>query len=68
MVRNIRNMFQRADLTEQEMQTLHGIVHELVTYRRRKGEENRDHLPCSIAATLRRFLSRRLREARPVAS
>jgi len=33
MVRNIRNMFQRANLTGQEIQTLHGIVHELVTYR-----------------------------------
>ena len=40
MVRNIRNMFERAELTLQEVRTLHGIVHELVTYRRRKGEEN----------------------------
>jgi len=39
MVRNIRNMFERADLTLQEVRTLHGIVHELVTYRRRKGGE-----------------------------
>lgn len=38
MVRNIRNMFQRAHLTGQEVQTLHGIVHELVTYRHKKGE------------------------------
>ena len=38
MVRNIRNMFERADLTGQEVRTLHGIVHELVTFRRRKGE------------------------------
>ncbi|MGE5476446.1 MAG: RNA methyltransferase [Bacteroidales bacterium] len=38
MVRNIRNMFQRANLTNQEVQTLHGIVHELVTYRHRKAE------------------------------
>ncbi len=37
MVRNIRNMFQRTALTGQEVQTLHGIVHELVTYRHRKG-------------------------------
>ena len=29
MVRNIRNIFQRADLTEQEIRTLHGIVKEL---------------------------------------
>ncbi|MGE5546151.1 MAG: RNA methyltransferase [Solirubrobacterales bacterium] len=40
MVRNIRNMFQRAHLTGQEVQTLHGIVHELVTYRHKKGEGN----------------------------
>lgn len=40
MVRNIRNMFERADLTLQEVQTLHGIVHELVTYRRRKAAED----------------------------
>lgn len=38
MVRNIRNMFQRANLTGQEIQTLHGIVHELVTYRHLKGQ------------------------------
>ena len=38
MVRNIRNMFQRANLTGQEVQTLHGIVHELVTYRKSKGQ------------------------------
>jgi tRNA/rRNA methyltransferase len=38
MVRNIRNLFQRARLTGQEVQTLHGIVHELVTYRIRKGQ------------------------------
>jgi tRNA/rRNA methyltransferase len=37
MVINIRNMFARADLTLQEVRTLHGIVHELVTYRGRKG-------------------------------
>ncbi len=37
MVRNIRNLFQRARLTGQEIQTLHGIVHELVTWRGKKG-------------------------------
>jgi tRNA/rRNA methyltransferase len=37
MVRNIRNMFERADLTAQEVRTLHGIVHELVTHRHKKG-------------------------------
>jgi tRNA/rRNA methyltransferase len=29
MVINIRNMFQRAELTEQEIRTLHGIIKEL---------------------------------------
>jgi tRNA/rRNA methyltransferase len=38
MVRNIRNAFQRAALTGQEIQTLHGVVHELVTFRQRKAE------------------------------
>jgi len=38
MVRNIRNMFQRAALTGQEIQTLHGMVHEMVTWRGRKSE------------------------------
>jgi tRNA/rRNA methyltransferase len=37
MVRNIRNLFQRAELTEQEIQTLHGIVKELSTMRVRRG-------------------------------
>jgi tRNA/rRNA methyltransferase len=41
MMRNIRNMFERADLTLQEVRTLHGIVHELVTYRHKKEEEGR---------------------------
>lgn len=40
MIRNIRNLFQRANLTGQEVQTLHGIVHELVTYRHRQGEKS----------------------------
>jgi tRNA/rRNA methyltransferase len=33
MVRTIRNLFQRAELTEQEIRTLHGIVKELKTRR-----------------------------------
>lgn len=40
MVRNIRNMFGRANLTGQEVQTLHGMVHELVTYRHRRAVES----------------------------
>ena len=31
MVRNLRNMFQRADLTEQEVRTLHGMIKEFRT-------------------------------------
>lgn len=38
MVRNIRNLFQRAHLTEQEIRTLHGVVTELVTLRRRRAD------------------------------
>jgi tRNA/rRNA methyltransferase len=40
MIRNIRNLFQRAELTEQEIRTLHGIVKELAherVRRRRRG-------------------------------
>ncbi|WP_142848283.1 RNA methyltransferase [Telmatospirillum sp. J64-1] len=37
MVRNIRNMFQRAGLTTQEVRTLHGVVTELVTLRDEHG-------------------------------
>ncbi|HEX2581256.1 MAG TPA: RNA methyltransferase [Dongiaceae bacterium] len=33
MVRNLRNMWQRAQLTEQEIRTLHGVVKELTTLR-----------------------------------
>jgi len=33
MVRNIRNIFLRADLTKQEIKTLHGIVKDLATLR-----------------------------------
>ena len=42
MVRNIRNIFQRADLTEQEVRTLHGIVSGLIRRHERKsiGESN----------------------------
>lgn len=36
MVRNIRNLFQRAGLTHQEVRTLHGIVSELSTLRERR--------------------------------
>lgn len=36
MVRNIRNMFQRANLTEQEVRTLRGVISGLVRHHERK--------------------------------
>jgi tRNA/rRNA methyltransferase len=41
MVRNIRSMFDRAELTEQEIQTLHGIVKELSTLRVKRGRRGK---------------------------
>jgi len=37
MVRNIRHLFQRGEVTEQELRTLHGIVTELALGRRQRG-------------------------------
>jgi tRNA C32,U32 (ribose-2'-O)-methylase TrmJ len=37
MVRNIRHYFQRGEVTEQELRTLHGIVTELALGRRLRG-------------------------------
>lgn len=37
MVRNIRHLFQRGEVTEQELRTLHGIVTELALGRRERG-------------------------------
>jgi len=37
MIRNIRHLFQRGEVTEQELRTLHGIVTELAIGRRRRG-------------------------------
>ncbi len=37
MIRNIRHLFQRGEVTEQELRTLHGIVTELSRGRRRHG-------------------------------
>jgi tRNA/rRNA methyltransferase len=39
MVRNLRNLFQRAHCTEQELRTLHGVVTAFAGPRRRKSEE-----------------------------
>jgi len=42
MIRNIRHLFQRGEVTQQELRTLHGIVTELSLGRRQRGrvEEN----------------------------
>ena len=37
MVRNIRHLFQRGEVTEQELRTLHGVVTELAIGRRQRG-------------------------------
>jgi cysteinyl-tRNA synthetase/tRNA/rRNA methyltransferase len=44
MVRNIRHLFQRGEVTEQELRTLHGVVTELAIGRRQRGrlEEQED--------------------------
>ena len=39
MVRNIRHLFQRGEVTEQELRTLHGIVTELAHGRRQLGRD-----------------------------
>ena len=42
MVRNIRHLFQRGEVTEQELRTLHGMVSELAIGRRQRGRLERD--------------------------
>ncbi len=42
MVRNIRHFFQRGEVTEQELRTLHGIVTELAIGRRQLGRDERE--------------------------
>ena len=42
MVRNIRHLFQRGEVTEQELRTLHGIVTELSRGRRMRGRVEKD--------------------------
>jgi tRNA/rRNA methyltransferase len=41
MVRNLRNLFERAGLTTQEVQTLRGVVRALVGRRQRIGNNIR---------------------------
>jgi len=42
MVRNLRNMWSRAHLTEQEVRTLHGVVKELSSLREARGRKTQD--------------------------
>jgi tRNA/rRNA methyltransferase len=42
MVRNIRHFFQRGEVTEQELRTLHGIVTEIAIGRRQRGRLETD--------------------------
>jgi tRNA/rRNA methyltransferase len=39
MIRNLRNMWARTELTEQEIRTLHGVVKELTTLREKKNKQ-----------------------------
>jgi len=43
-VRNIRHFFQRGEVTQQELRTLHGIVTELALGRRLRGRLEKDPL------------------------
>lgn len=45
MVRNIRHFFQRGEVTEQELRTLHGVVTELAIGRRERGRLEKDMIP-----------------------
>ncbi len=42
MVRNLRHLFQRGEITEQEVRTLHGVVTELALGRRVRGRLEKD--------------------------
>jgi cysteinyl-tRNA synthetase/tRNA/rRNA methyltransferase len=54
MVRNIRHFFQRGEVTEQELRTLHGVVTELAIGRRQLGRlEDSDSATERSAATAR---------------
>jgi TrmH family RNA methyltransferase len=65
MVRNIRHFFQRGEVTEQELRTLHGIVTELAIGRRQMGRlEKGTPLPQAegeVCSSNRPALSARLR-------
>jgi TrmH family RNA methyltransferase len=42
MVRNLRHLFERGEVTEQELRTLHGVVTELAIGRRQRGRLEKD--------------------------
>jgi tRNA C32,U32 (ribose-2'-O)-methylase TrmJ len=42
MVRNLRHLFQRGEVTEQELRTLHGVITELAIGRRARGRLEKD--------------------------
>jgi len=42
MIRNLRHLFQRGEVTEQELRTLHGVVTELAIGRRQRGRTEKD--------------------------
>jgi tRNA/rRNA methyltransferase len=45
MIRNLRHFFQRGEVTEQELRTLHGVVTELAIGRRQRGRLEEDQSP-----------------------
>ena len=45
MVRNIRHLFERGQITTQELRTMHGVVKELATGRRTRGRDEDGVLP-----------------------
>ena len=45
MVRNIQHLFQRGEVTSQELRTLHGIVTELAVGRRQRGRIEHEMIP-----------------------
>jgi tRNA/rRNA methyltransferase len=45
MVRNLRHLFQRGEITDQELRTLHGVVTELAIGRRERGRLEKDMIP-----------------------
>ena len=51
MVRNIRHFFERGEVTEQELRTMHGIVTELSLGRRQRGREEADIGESTVPAT-----------------